>query len=39
VKHFPEGEAFAGFLNEAGFKNTIVEPLTFGTCSLYIADK
>jgi len=39
VKHFPEGDAFVGFLKEAGFKNMIVKPLTFGTCSLYIADK
>jgi demethylmenaquinone methyltransferase / 2-methoxy-6-polyprenyl-1,4-benzoquinol methylase len=39
VKHFPEGAEFAGFLKEAGYKNIIVKPLTFGTCSLYIADK
>jgi demethylmenaquinone methyltransferase/2-methoxy-6-polyprenyl-1,4-benzoquinol methylase len=39
VKHFPEGDAFVDFLKEAGFKNMIVKPLTFGTCSLYIADK
>lgn len=39
VKHFPEGEAFVSFLTEAGFKNSMVKPLTFGTCSLYIADK
>ncbi|MCF8426068.1 MAG: bifunctional demethylmenaquinone methyltransferase/2-methoxy-6-polyprenyl-1,4-benzoquinol methylase UbiE [Bacteroidia bacterium] len=39
VKHFPEGPEFAKFLKEAGYKNIIVKPLTFGTCSLYIADK
>jgi demethylmenaquinone methyltransferase/2-methoxy-6-polyprenyl-1,4-benzoquinol methylase len=39
VKHFPEGADFAAFLKDAGFKNMIVKPLTFGTCSLYIADK
>ncbi|MCE2741694.1 MAG: bifunctional demethylmenaquinone methyltransferase/2-methoxy-6-polyprenyl-1,4-benzoquinol methylase UbiE [Sphingobacteriales bacterium] len=39
VKYFPEGEAFAAFLQEAGFVNIMVKPLTFGTCSLYIADK
>ncbi len=39
VKHFPEGADFIGFLKEAGYKNMMVKPLTFGTCSLYIADK
>jgi demethylmenaquinone methyltransferase/2-methoxy-6-polyprenyl-1,4-benzoquinol methylase len=39
VKHFPEGAEFAAFLKDAGYKNIIVKPLTFGTCSLYIADK
>lgn len=39
VKHFPEGVEFAGFLRNAGYKDIIVKPLTFGTCSLYIADK
>jgi len=39
VKHFPEGADFVAYLHHAGFKNMIVKPLTFGTCSLYIADK
>ncbi|MDZ4667815.1 MAG: bifunctional demethylmenaquinone methyltransferase/2-methoxy-6-polyprenyl-1,4-benzoquinol methylase UbiE [bacterium] len=39
VKHFPEGADFIAFLKDAGYKNMIVKPLTFGTCSLYIADK
>jgi demethylmenaquinone methyltransferase / 2-methoxy-6-polyprenyl-1,4-benzoquinol methylase len=39
VKHFPEGADFVDYLHHAGFKNMIVKPLTFGTCSLYIADK
>lgn len=39
VKHFPEGNEFAGFLKNAGFRDIIVKQLTFGTCSLYIADK
>lgn len=39
VKHFPEGAEFAGYLKNAGYKGIIVKPLTFGTCSLYIADK
>jgi demethylmenaquinone methyltransferase/2-methoxy-6-polyprenyl-1,4-benzoquinol methylase len=39
VKHFPEGNEFSSFLKAAGYKDIIVKPLTFGTCSLYIADK
>ncbi|MBC7383319.1 MAG: bifunctional demethylmenaquinone methyltransferase/2-methoxy-6-polyprenyl-1,4-benzoquinol methylase UbiE [Bacteroidia bacterium] len=39
VKYFPEGPAFAVHLKNAGYKGIIVKPLTFGTCSLYIADK
>ncbi len=39
VKHFPEGIEFGNFLKNTGYKDIIVKPLTFGTCSLYIADK
>lgn len=39
VQHFPEGEAFAAHLKNTGYKNIMVQPLTFGTCSLYTADK
>lgn len=39
VRHFPEGDAFAQYLSAAGFRNIQVKPLTFGTCTLYIADK
>jgi demethylmenaquinone methyltransferase / 2-methoxy-6-polyprenyl-1,4-benzoquinol methylase len=39
VKHFPEGNEFIAFLNQAGFKQASVQPLTFGICSLYVATK
>ncbi|MFZ4797834.1 MAG: bifunctional demethylmenaquinone methyltransferase/2-methoxy-6-polyprenyl-1,4-benzoquinol methylase UbiE [Bacteroidia bacterium] len=39
VKYFPEGEEFAKHLRNCGFNNIIVQPLTFGTCTIYIAQK
>lgn len=39
VKHFPEGQAFAERMKTAGFKDILVQPLTFGTCTLYTAGK
>jgi demethylmenaquinone methyltransferase/2-methoxy-6-polyprenyl-1,4-benzoquinol methylase len=39
VKHFPEGDAFAAHLEKCNFKNILINPLTFGTCTLYTADK
>jgi len=39
VDHFPEGKDFASKMAICGFKNIIVQPLTFGTCSLYFAEK
>lgn len=39
VNHFAEGEEFAGYLCNCGFKNILVKTLTFGTCSLYTAEK
>lgn len=39
VKYFPEGEAFAEHLRNCGFNNIIVKPLTFGTCTIYVAQK
>lgn len=39
VKHFPEGEAFTAYLQNAGFKKTTVKQLTFGICSLYTGIK
>jgi demethylmenaquinone methyltransferase/2-methoxy-6-polyprenyl-1,4-benzoquinol methylase len=39
VKYFPEGDEFAKHLRNCGFSNIIVQPLTFGTCTIYIANK
>lgn len=39
VAQFPDGEAFVKHLRNCQFKNIIVQPLTFGTCTLYIAAK
>jgi len=39
VKFFPEGKAFAGILNDCNFTQIKIKPLTFGTCTLYVADK
>lgn len=39
VKYFPEGQEFAKHLQNCGFNNIIVQTLTFGTCTIYIAQK
>ncbi len=39
VSRFPEGDAFMQFLTHAGFKHCTCKRLTFGICSLYIAEK
>ena len=39
VKHFPEGKDFTSYLERSGFKQTNIQPLTFGICSLYTAVK
>lgn len=39
VETFPEGEAFIGRLNNAGFKTTICKRLTFGISSIYTGKK
>jgi demethylmenaquinone methyltransferase/2-methoxy-6-polyprenyl-1,4-benzoquinol methylase len=39
VKHFPEGKDFTAYLDRSGFKQTNIQPLTFGICSLYTAVK
>jgi demethylmenaquinone methyltransferase/2-methoxy-6-polyprenyl-1,4-benzoquinol methylase len=39
VKHFPEGQEFASILLACGYKDISVQPLTFGTCTLYLAGK
>lgn len=39
VKHFPEGQAFAAYLEKAGYSRISIQPLTFGICTLYTAIK
>jgi demethylmenaquinone methyltransferase / 2-methoxy-6-polyprenyl-1,4-benzoquinol methylase len=39
VEHFPEGQAFATYLQKAGYTNIKIKPLTFGICTLYTAIK
>jgi demethylmenaquinone methyltransferase/2-methoxy-6-polyprenyl-1,4-benzoquinol methylase len=39
VAAFPDGEAFTGLMQKAGFKNTKSRPLAFGICSIYIGIK
>ena len=39
VRAFPDGDAFLKHLQEAGFKATQSQSLTFGICSLYTASK
>jgi len=39
VNHFPSGKAFGAVLTEVGYSNIEIFPLTFGICSLYIAEK
>ncbi|MFN9116072.1 MAG: bifunctional demethylmenaquinone methyltransferase/2-methoxy-6-polyprenyl-1,4-benzoquinol methylase UbiE, partial [Bacteroidota bacterium] len=35
VNHFPEGKEFAAYLENAGFSQIKIKPLTFGVCTLY----
>jgi demethylmenaquinone methyltransferase / 2-methoxy-6-polyprenyl-1,4-benzoquinol methylase len=39
VQAFPDGEDFLNELKKAGFQNTKWHPLTFGICSVYVAEK
>ena len=39
VQAFPEREAFVQLLTASGFKTASCIPLTFGICSIYVADK
>lgn len=39
VAAFPDGEAFTGLMQKAGFKNTKSRPLAFGICSIYTGIK
>ncbi|HMP31797.1 MAG TPA: bifunctional demethylmenaquinone methyltransferase/2-methoxy-6-polyprenyl-1,4-benzoquinol methylase UbiE [Saprospiraceae bacterium] len=39
VQAFPDYERFVGILHEVGYKNGKYYPLTFGICTIYIAEK
>lgn len=39
VQVFPEGQAFLGFMERAGFVNNQEKRLTFGICSIYVGQK
>jgi len=39
VAAFPDGSAFTGLMDKAGFKNTKCRPLAFGICSIYTGVK
>ena len=39
VQAFPDGNDFLDELKKAGFRNTKWHPLTFGICSVYVAEK
>ena len=39
IEQFPYGDAFVGLMNDAGFKNSRFEALSFGIVNLYWGDK
>lgn len=39
VQAFPHGQEFAGILEDIGYKNVTITPLTFGISSIYMAKK
>ncbi len=39
VQAFPEGDRFLGIMQEAGFKQTYLQSLTFGICTIYCGIK
>jgi len=39
VQAFPEGESFLGIMKEAGFKETYLQTLTLGICTIYCGNK
>ena len=39
IETFPQGERMAGILRGAGFREASFERLTFGICTLYLAEK
>lgn len=39
IAAFPKAKTFELILNKIGFKNVIIKQLTFGTCTIYFAEK
>lgn len=39
VQAFPEGETFLNLMNEAGFTQTYLKPLSLGICTIYCGSK
>ena len=39
VQAFPEGESFLGIMKEAGFRETYLQKLTLGICTIYCGSK
>ena len=39
VQAFPEGESFLGIMKEAGFRETYLQKLTLGICTIYCGTK
>lgn len=39
IKKFPEGKNFTDILDNLGFRNTFIKPLSLGICSIYCGEK
>ena len=39
IKKFPEGKNFTDILDNLGFRNTYIKPLSLGICSIYCGEK
>lgn len=39
IKKFPEGKNFTEILDNLGFRNTYIKPLSLGICSIYCGEK
>ncbi len=39
IQQFPQGKIFTDILNNLGYKNTYIKPLSLGICSIYCGEK
>lgn len=39
IDKFPEGKNFTRVLESVGFRNTSIQKMTFGICSIYCGEK